>query len=216
MKCPHCTAFIHVEEDRYANSDDSISPYWVTAMNCSNPQCRKAIIHLNRHLPKGDGSKKEVRRMLIYPKAVARKPLGAGIPSSFLEDYNEAIDVLPISPKASAAISRRCLQNILREAGGFRDRDLAKEIQLAIDSNSLPSHITESMDAIRNIGNFAAHPLKSTSTGEICNVEPGEAEWSVEVLELLFDFYFIQPELARAKRDALNAKLADLGKPPMK
>jgi hypothetical protein len=154
--------------------------------------------------------------MLIYPKAVARKPLGAGIPSSFLEDYNEAIDVLPISPKASAAISRRCLQNILREAGGFRDRDLAKEIQLAIDSNSLPSHITESMDAIRNIGNFAAHPLKSTSTGEICNVEPGEAEWSVEVLELLFDFYFIQPELARAKRDALNAKLADLGKPPMK
>jgi hypothetical protein len=33
------------------------------------------------------------------------------------------------------------------------------------------------LDAIRTIGNFAAHPIKSTSSGEIVDVEPGEAEW---------------------------------------
>ena len=33
------------------------------------------------------------------------------------EDYNQAAIVLPYSPKASAALSRRCLQTILTEAG---------------------------------------------------------------------------------------------------
>jgi hypothetical protein len=36
------------------------------------------------------------------------------------------------------------------------------------------------------------------------------------VLEMLFDFYYVQPDLAQKKIDALNAKLATSGKPPMK
>jgi hypothetical protein len=47
-------------------------------------------------------------------------------------------------------------------------------------------------------------------------VEPGEAEWIVDVLESLFDFYFTQPELLKKKRDSLNAKLKEAGKPEMK
>lgn len=97
-----------------------------------------------------------------------------------------------------------------------KKRDLANEIQQTIDSKSLPSHLSESIDAIRNIGNFAAHPLKSTSTGEIIDVEVGEAEWLLDVIEALFDFYFVQPAILKAKREALNKKLAEIGKPPMK
>jgi hypothetical protein len=44
----------------------------------------------------------------------------------------------------------------------------------------------------------------------------GEAEWLLDVLEGLFDFYFVQPALLKAKRDALNKKLKDAGKPAMK
>jgi hypothetical protein len=80
----------------------------------------------------------------------------------------------------------------------------------------LPTHLTESIDAVRNIGNFAAHPIKSTSTGEIVDVELGEAEWLLDVLESLFDFYFVQPAILKAKRDALNKKLMDAGKPSLK
>lgn len=134
----------------------------------------------------------------------------------FSKDYNEACLILTLSPKASAALSRRCLQNILREKAGVKKGDLANEIQQVIDSNKLPSHLSESIDAIRNIGNFAAHPLKSTATGEIVEVEPGEAEWLLDVLEALFDFYFVQPAILQAKRDALNKKLAGIGKPAMK
>jgi hypothetical protein len=85
-----------------------------------------------------------------------------------------------------------------------------------LDNRQLPSALSESIDAIRNIGNFAAHPLKSKSTGEIVDVEPGEAEWNLDVLESLFDFYYVQPAVLKRKREALNAKLAATGKPPMK
>lgn len=119
------------------------------------------------------------------------------------------------SPKASAALSRRCLQNLLREIGGFKSRDLNDEIQKAIDSKTLPSYIADALDAIRAVGNFAAHPIKGTSSGEVIDVEPGEAEQQLDTLELLFDFYFVQPAIAKRKKDALNAKLADAKKPPL-
>ncbi len=80
----------------------------------------------------------------------------------------------------------------------------------------IPSHIAEDLDAVRNIGNFAAHPIKSQSTGEIVAVEPGEADWNLSVLESLFDFYFVAPARSKARKDALNKKLADAGKPPLK
>ena len=98
----------------------------------------------------------------------------------------------------------------------MRPGNLAEEIQQVIDSGKLPSSLAESVDAIRNIGNFAAHPMKSKTSGEILPVEPGEAEWNLDVLESLFDFYFVQPQIIRKKREALNQKLKDAGKPPMK
>jgi hypothetical protein len=45
-------------------------------------------------------------------------------------------------------------------------------------------------------------------------VEAGEAEWTLEVLEALFDF--VQPAKLEAKKNALNKKSSDAGKPPMK
>jgi hypothetical protein len=105
---------------------------------------------------------------------------------------------------------------MLREVAKVKHSDLSKEIDEVLNSRSLPSHLAEAIDAIRNIGNFAAHPIKSTNTGEIVDVEPGEAEWLLDVLEGLFDFYFVQPAVLQKKRDALNKKLAEAGKPVMK
>lgn len=120
------------------------------------------------------------------------------------------------SAKASAALSRRCLQLLLRDEAKVKHQDLFKEIQELLDRGTLPSHIAESLDAVRTIGNFAAHPIKSQSTGEIAPVEPGEAEWNLDVLELMFDFYFVAPARTKARKDALNRKLTDAGKPPLK
>ena len=153
---------------------------------------------------------------LAYPRSAARAPIPEQVPARIAEDYSEAALVLADSPKASAALSRRCLQTVLREKANTRSKDLADQIVEVLGTHALPSYIAEDLDAVRNIGNFAAHQTKSKSTGEIVAVEPGEAEWNLDVLDLLFDYYYVQPVRATARRGALDAKLADAGKPPMK
>jgi hypothetical protein len=125
----------------------------------------------------------------------------------------EAGAVMTISEKASAALSRRCLQNLLTDRG-YRKSDLSKQIDAAL--KDLPSGIAFNLDAIRNIGNFAAHPIKSKTTSMIVDVEPEEAEWNLDVLETLFDYFYVQPRISEEKRKKLNEKLKSIGKPPMK
>lgn len=105
---------------------------------------------------------------------------------------------------------------MLREAAGVKPSDLSAEIEEVLKGKLLPQHLAESIDAIRNIGNFAAHPIKSKTSGAILPVEPHEAEWNLDVLEALFDFYYVQPAVTATKRAALNAKLHDAGKPLLK
>jgi hypothetical protein len=152
----------------------------------------------------------------IYPHASLRPPCAKEVPSDLAEDYNQASLILNDSPKASAALSRRCLQNLLRQYANVKPQELSKEIQEILDQKRLSTPILQSLDAVRNIGNFAAHPNKSTSTGEILSVEPGETEWCLDVLESLFDHYFVQPAIIEKKRSELNKKLLDSGRPPMK
>jgi hypothetical protein len=136
------------------------------------------------------------------------------VPPEFVKPYREARLVLTDSENASAALSRRCLQHLLRDRGSVKPQDLSREIEEAIPK--LPTHLAGAYDAVRNLGNFAAHPLKRTNTGEVLDVEPGEAEWLLEVLEQFFDFYFVQPARLQARRAALDKKFAEAGKPPMK
>ena len=222
MKCPHCMVEVNSAfAERYITKD-SEGIWSMYYMICPNQKCGKLIVDLgvgdkavysNNIAVAIDGIKDRFR---VKPITSSRTPVPPEVEKPYSDDYSEACLILTFSPKASAALSRRCLQSILRDKAKVKKGDLANEIQQVITTNALPSHLAESIDAIRNIGNFAAHPLKSTSTGEIVEVEFGEAEWLLDVLEALFDFYFVQPTILKAKRDALNVKLAAIGKPPMK
>jgi hypothetical protein len=52
----------------------------------------------------------------LYPRTASREPVAPEVPAEFGRDYVEACNVIDASPKASAALSRRCLQHILRAA----------------------------------------------------------------------------------------------------
>ncbi len=157
-----------------------------------------------------------VKRMSLYPRVGARAKAAPEVPATIAEDFNEASLILGDSPKAAAALGRRCLQNVLREKAGVKPADLSKEIQQVLDEERVPSYLAVSLDAVRNIGNFAAHPIKSQNTGEVVPVELGETEWILDTLESLFDFFYVQPAITERKRAALNEKLKDAGKPPLR
>ncbi|CAN5660084.1 hypothetical protein BH24ACI2_BH24ACI2_15500 [soil metagenome] len=216
MKCPHCLEnFHHDQRVNYINSDKD-GAWGIIQQRC--PACNRLVLKLiNGLYVANTGQFQSIYyQTLIYPKGSLRQPCPAQVPNEIAEDYNEACLVIQDSPKASAALSRRALQHLLRDAANVKHGNLASEIQEVLDSGKLPTHIAESIDAVRNIGNFSAHPMKSQNTGVILPVEPEEAEWILEVLESLFDFYYVQPDITKKKRDALNQKLAEAGKPPMK
>jgi hypothetical protein len=137
------------------------------------------------------------------------------VPEALAADYREAALVLPISTKASAALSRRCLQNCIREAQGIEKRSLEQEIDEVIEQNLVSSALTEQLDAVRHTGNIAAHPMKSGLTGEIVEVEVGEAEWNLDVLDGLFEEWYVQPDKLAKRKAAFNEKLKEIGKPPI-
>lgn len=210
MKCPHCHISFHEEWVwPWQGAEDADTKKFVLR-HCNCPACKRSILVIEqkaRHAPD--------RNRMIYPLGTLR-PLAAEVPAPFSADFREAVEVLAISAKASAALSRRNLQAVLRDVLKVKRSDLSKEIQEFIDRPSTPSDLKENVDAVRNIGNFAAHPTKNTNTGDIVDVEPEEAEWLLDVLESLFDFCFVQPAKNLARKAALNVKLQSAGKPPMR
>jgi hypothetical protein len=213
MKCPHCHENFNerLEQKQFPIGGDCDGAWQLTSWYC--PSCERlvfALVQLTKYSKDGYPVQCGLTT-LCRPKTSLRPPPPKEVPEQIAVDYSEACLVLPDSAQASAALSRRCLQYILREAEKVKPGNLSSEIQQVLDKGKLPSHIAESLDAVRAIGNFAAHPIKSTSTGEIVPVEAGEAEWNLDVLEALFDFYFVQPEVIKKKRAALNTKLKDAG-----
>jgi hypothetical protein len=104
---------------------------------------------------------------------------------------------------------------VIQDREGFDDRNLFDQVRRLIALNKLPSHLASDLDAIRTVGNFAAHQQKDQVTGEVIDVQPGEAEWALAVLRALLTFYYVELPESQVRRDAFNAKLRAAGQKPM-
>jgi hypothetical protein len=224
-QCPHCNKAIHFEPSKTCafeneSEDSGNTGYDIASGFC--PACKQLIVLLRDgifhqgHEPLVASYITDVEKIaILYPKFIQRH-VEPEVPDNYAEEFQEANAVLNVSAKASAAISRRLLQSILRDEFKIKPSSLSKEIDIFLTLKDVPTFLAEAVDAIRNIGNFAAHPLKDTSTGEMIDVEIGEAEWLLDVLEALLDFTFIQPKRIEQHKKQLNEKLRKIGKPPMK
>jgi hypothetical protein len=199
----------HVVDEEEDNYEEKISSAGrLTAVGC--PHCNRPVVTLEIGYWEGDEYFEAEEEHVIWPLQSARPPIPPEVPAHLAADYKEAALVLNLSPKASAALSRRCLQAVLREAGNTNQERLVDQIKAV--KGSLPSAVGDSLDAVRQIGNFAAHPEKDRVSGQILDVEPHEAEWNLDVLDYLFEHYYVQPARDKQRRDALNAKMAAAGK----
>jgi hypothetical protein len=226
MQCPHCSIHFHDNwmefvfargnNNLYVHPEDGSYHCW-TYRSASCPGCKDVTIQITTK----DGRTNELLEdwRQVYPIGANRGPVPSEVPDNIVGDYIEACNVLPVSAKASAALSRRCLQNMLH-AHAYKARDLAKEIDLLLNESdatkALPHRLRVTVDGIRNFGNFSAHPMDDKTTLQVIDVEPHEAEWCLEIIEELFEHFYVGPAAARAKKAALDAKLAAAGKPPSK
>lgn len=225
MECPHCGKSVHEEWNTSIGeltNEDEFKGFQLAYMVC--PSCDNVIVDImigNASISAVGGKTyvdsieddEDFEEHRIWPrKGFSRKAHGS-VPPHIAKDFEEATLVLPFSPKASAALSRRCLQNILVEAGGVTKKDLVDQINEAVEKNGFTPSVRRLLGAIRTVGNFAAHPMKDKNTGEILDVEEGEAELNVSTLESLMDYFYIRPLEEQKKIDEINQKLAAAGKP---
>src|SRR5262249_4325763 len=117
MKCPHCLEnFFPVwteqtviwPESRTAVDADNDTKWLLRTTKC--PSCSRLVIKL---LSKYKDRDWPIENRIVQPKTIARAQLPAEVPNQYGDDYKEACIVLADSAKASAALSRRCLQHLL-------------------------------------------------------------------------------------------------------
>ena len=228
MKCPHCGISFNIEgvdayyhplrfasQHPYRSHRDGLPDeknYSLAAHRC--PECVRPVVWLfeiNTETGQAAEDWEAPPPLLLMPKWEDPQ-VPDGVPEELAEDYREACRVLELSPKASAALARRCLQALIRQQEGIRESTLCAEVSRLLDKHILPEYLTRDLDAIRVIGNFAAHPTKDTQTDSIVDVEPDEASWTLGVLRALLQFYFVDEPRSRERREALSKKLKSSGR----
>lgn len=145
------------------------------------PNCQKISLTL-------DGISGNLKNIFVpvYPNSLARQ-FPEYIPLSIRNDYQEAYSILNLSPKASATLSRRCLQGMIRDFWGITKSRLIDEIN-ALQSK-VPSSQWKAIDSLRSIGNIGAHMEKDINT--IIDVDLDESQKLLKLIELLLEKWYI-------------------------
>jgi hypothetical protein len=165
---------------------------WTNVTVCPNGECREFT--LNAYLYRSEQSSVGLRLMgdllmkwQLRPQSSA-KPFPDYIPAPILQDYAEACLIRDLSPKASATLSRRCLQGMIRDYWGIAKARLIDEIG---ELKGKVDGITwKAIDAVRSIGNVGAHMEKDINV--IVDVDPEEASLLLGLIEVLLEEWYVR------------------------
>jgi len=139
----------------------------------------------------------------LYPRSLA-KQFPEYIPKAITEDYEEAYSILSLSPKASAALSRRCLQGMIRDFWEIK----VKSGTLYDEINEIKDKVTSSqwkaIDALRSIGNIGAHMQQDVNV--IVDIDDKEAEKLLKLIESLIEKWYIN----RYEENQLLSDIVDI------
>lgn len=140
-ECPFCNHAVTITDTNfgqvayYFNQDnkDGDLAIQIRIIVCPNAACKEYCI--DAHLYKARISANLGNRIEGTPQKSWRlrpqsnaKPFPSYIPKQILDDYAESCLIKDLSPKASATLSRRCLQGIIRGFWGIKKGRLIDEM----------------------------------------------------------------------------------------
>lgn len=206
-KCPYCGQPIPISSSTFCEQ----SSWFMTNGNFNQdsliktvfykcPTCDEYVIRV-----KGAGSAVSDVDVQIRPLSSANK-YPEYIPESIRNDYEEACAIVNLSPKASATLSRRCLQGMIRDFWDITDKTLAKEISLLEDK--VPATQRKVLQSLRQIGNIGAHPEADVNT--IIDIEPKDAGKLIRVIEFFIDKWYIDRHEQECLFDEINAMNSEM------
>ena len=92
------------------------------------------------------------------------------------------------------------------EHQGYRKGNLSNKICIAISEGNLPGSVQGALHTGRAFGNFSVHPPGNHSLVATTDAEKREADWFLDLIERLIDYYYTNP----AQEDAIAAKNASM------
>jgi hypothetical protein len=224
--CPYCGAHQAVTSEMISHTNALYSlgsnvhgefGLASTAIACANRACGKVTVDVwlaprkNRvnQFPIVDARQNSFVALRLIPESSAR-PQPDFIPVALREDYLEACKIRDLSPKASATLSRRCLQGMIRDFCGIKKGTLFDEIselRELVNSGMAPAGISfdsvEAIDHVRSVGNIGAHMEKNID--HIIPVDPDEAQLLIELIESLFEEWYVAREKRASRFSGIKA-----------
>jgi hypothetical protein len=219
--CPYCQKAQTVTDPNYHTHDWNMAVGKIaegdvgvrlTAIGCLNAECQKLTLTAALLKVSNQGyliSAEQKGFWRLRPESSA-KPQPDYIPQALRDDYLEACRIRDLSPKASATLARRCLQGMIRDFAGIAKGTLdaeIRELQARVDADNAPRGVThesvEAIDHVRKIGNIGAHMEKDI--GMIIDIEPQEAQMLIELIETLFDEWYVAREHRAVRLAAIAA-----------
>lgn len=220
--CPHCqTRQIVTKENSNAGfsflsigaTRDGYVQLAFLAIRCLDVECNNLTLEafLHKHATDRLGNSilgQTIHRWPLLPDSAA-KPQPDYIPAPIREDYLEACAIRDRSPKASATLARRCLQGMIRHFCDVKGRTLdweIKELRRRVEAHEAPRSVTlesvEAIDHVRKVGNIGAHMEKDIDL--IVDVDPGEAQALIELIELLFQEWYVEQHNRQIRLDRVK------------
>jgi len=183
-------------------------------IRCPNEKCKSYELTVSHvpadYNPRGEDKYGEpISRWRFFPRSNAQV-FPDYVPAPIREDYEESCLIAELSPKASATLSRRCLQGILRDFWKVKPGKLANEIAQIKDKCD---HLTwDAIEAVRKVGNIGAHMEEDVNV--IVDVVPGEAQLFIRLIETVVkDWYIATAERKKRLEDVVAvAKAKDAEK----
>lgn len=124
---------------------------------------------------------------MVYPRTGNVEPASIDLPVDVLADYNEARDIVNISPKGSVALLRLALQKLMKnigQKGSNLNEDIADLVK-----KGLPIQLQQALDSVRVIGNHAVHP------GQIdLNDTPETAIALFSFINIICEYFITNPK----------------------
>ena len=227
-QCPFCGTHTTILGDRRSDSVHVIDmvttlgrqALHTLAIACPNPKCNELYLTASMgpftDRPRGGHDwGKPIASWQLRPKGSV-KPFPDYIPEPILQDYREACLIRDLSPKASATLSRRCLQGMIRDFWNIKKRrlyDAVKALEGRVDASTW-----KAIDSVREIGNIGAHMEKDINL--VIDVDPKEASLLIELIETLIEDWYIERHNRSKRMDrivgvAAEKKAAKKAAPPI-
>lgn len=213
--CPHCERAVTISEGRISSLRHSLSienvsghhSLLTTFIVCPNPACKKftltAALHQSISTEYGVKVGDKLQEWSLVP-ASASMHFPEYVPAAIRDDYQEACLIRDLSPKASATLSRRCLQGIIRDFWKVKSGRLVDEIEAIKDE--VDTETWDAIEAVRKLGNIGAHMEKDINV--IVEVDPEEAALLIGLVETVIREWYIAREVRKARMGAVIAAAA--------